>query len=212
MDIAAIRHSYELAGLAEEDLRDSWLAKLEGWLKDAADAELREPNAMVVASADEEGRPSARTVLLRGLDERGLVFYTNLGSRKGTELQGNPHASAVFGWYALQRQVIVQGTIELVAAEEADTYFASRPRGHQLGALSSPQSSVIASREVLEERRAELEAQFPEGTPIPRPEWWGGLRIVPSSVEFWQGRRDRLHDRLRFTREGETWRLDRIAP
>ncbi len=211
-DVAAMRRSYEQGGLDEDDLAPTWLAQFERWLEDAVRAELPEPNAMVLATADEHGGPSARTVLLKGLDARGFVCFTNLASRKGREARANPRAALVFGWVALQRQVVVAGAVEPVAAREADAYFASRPHGSQLGALASPQSRVIAGRVVLEHARDELERRHPEGTPVPRPEGWGGLRVVPATVEFWQGRADRLHDRLRFRRDGDGFVVERLAP
>jgi pyridoxamine 5'-phosphate oxidase len=211
--VARMRRSYEQGGLDEAALAPTWLDQLARWLADAEAAGLVEPNAMVLATADAAGRPSARTVLLKGLDERGLVLFTNLGSRKGREARATAHGAIVLPWIALQRQVVVRGGLEEVAGEEADAYFASRPHGSQLGALASPQGRVIASRAVLDERRAALEAQFPPGTAVPRPADWGGLRLVPETVEFWQGRPDRLHDRLHFRRAGGTdWVVERLAP
>jgi len=195
--------------LDQSELAGNWLTQLRGWLDDAvADAAL-EPNAMVLATAGADGRPGARTVLLKGLDERGLVFYTNLASRKGRELGENPRASLVFLWPSLQRQVVVDGRVEPVSAAEADAYFAARPRGSRLAALVSPQSAVIDSRGELERRHA----QAGEGlADPPRPRWWGGLRVAPDSVEFWHGREDRLHDRLRYRDTGGGWVVERLAP
>jgi pyridoxamine 5'-phosphate oxidase len=204
-----MRRSYELGGLDVGDLAPTWLSQLERWL---AEAEvLLEPNAMVLATASADGQPSARTVLLKGLDERGLVFYTNLGSRKGRDLDANPRACAVFPWIELQRQVVVAGTVTRVADEESDAYFRSRPHGSQIGAAASPQSSVLGSRAELDERCAQLAARYP--ATVPRPEGWGGLRIAPDAVEFWQGRPDRLHDRLRYRRTVDgAWVIERLAP
>jgi pyridoxamine 5'-phosphate oxidase len=211
--LQAMRRSYELGGLQEADLAPNWTTQLLKWLADAQEAGLAEPNAMVFATVSPDGIPSARTVLLKGADARGLVLYTNLRSRKGTEALGHPVASLVFPWIDLQRQVVVVGTVQPVPAEESDAYFASRPRGSQLGALASPQSQVIPGRHVLEDARAELERTYPEGTPVPRPEHWGGLLVVPDTVEFWQGRPDRLHDRLRYRRTAdEAWTVERLAP
>jgi pyridoxamine 5'-phosphate oxidase len=200
-------------GLDESDLAPTWLEQLKAWLEDAVPEGGPEPNAMVLATADADGTPAARTVLLKGLDERGLAFYTNLRSRKGRELDENPRASAVLLWLSLRRQVRVDGSVEEVGAEEADAYFASRPRGSRLAALASPQSEVIDSREILDRRYAEMERRHPEGSLVPRPHWWGGRRLVPSCVEFWQGGENRLHDRLRYRRMGAgRWVVERLAP
>lgn len=211
--LQAMRRSYERGGLDEADAAGHWLVQLQRWLGEAEAAGITEPNAMVVATAAPDGRPSARTVLLKGLDERGLVFYTNRESGKGRELAANPAASLVFPWGDLQRQVTVRGDVEPTTDAESDAYFAARPRGSQLGAAASPQSAVIADRAVLTAAKAQLEATYPEGTPIPRPPHWGGYRVRPRSVEFWQGRPDRLHDRLRY-RAGDDgrWILERLAP
>ena len=211
--VAQMRRSYEQGGLGEGDLAPTWLEQLARWLADAEEAGLAEPNAMVLATADPEGRPSARTVLLKGLDPRGLVLFTNLGSRKGREARATGHGAAVFPWIALQRQVVVRGTLAEVDPAEADAYFASRPHGSRLGAIASPQGRVIPSRAVLDEARAALEARFPPGSEVPRPAGWGGLRLAPETVEFWQGRPDRLHDRLHFRRLGDAdWVVERLAP
>lgn len=211
-DVAAMRHSYEEAGLLETDAAATWLEQFRRWLKDAVDAGLPEPNAMVVATADTSGAPSARFVLLKGLDERGLAFYTNLESRKGRELAANPQASLVFPWFPLQRQVLVGGRVERVSDEEADAYFAQRPWGSRIGAVASPQSQVVASRAELDERWDAVAAQYPDGADVPRPAHWGGLRVVPETVEFWQGRRDRMHDRLCYRHAVGGWVLERLAP
>jgi len=207
-----MRRSYEVGGLSERDLAPDWLAQFRRWFSEAEAAGLVEPNAMVLATASPQGRPSARTVLLKGLDERGFVLFTNLRSRKGSEALANPYACLLFPWVALQRQVVVAGSVTEVDPAESDAYFASRPRGSQLGAAASPQSAVIPSRAVLEEERARLEAAYPDGIPVPRPAHWGGLRVAPETVEFWQGRPDRLHDRLRFRRDGRVWVVERLAP
>jgi pyridoxamine 5'-phosphate oxidase len=208
-----MRRAYRGGSLEERDLAGDWLAQFERWLDDAVRAGLDEPNAMVLATAGADGRPSARTVLLKGVDAAGFVLYTNLGSRKGRDVASNPHASLVFPWLTMHRQVVVAGAVEHLSDEQADAYFASRPHGHRIGAHVSPQSQVIASREDLDRRRAELARRYPEGSDVPRPPDWGGLRVVPESVEFWQGRPDRLHDRLRFRREGAgAWMVERLAP
>ncbi len=211
--VAQMRRSYEQGGLAESDLAPTWLEQLVRWLADAETAGLPEPNAMVLATADREGRPSARTVLLKGLDERGLTLFTNLGSRKGREARATGHGAVVFPWIALQRQVVARGPVVEVDPAEADANIASRPHGSRLGALASPQGDVIPGRSVLDERRAALAARYPEGSDVPRPAEWGGLRLVPETVEFWQGRPDRLHDRLHFRRgEDGSWVVERLAP
>jgi pyridoxamine 5'-phosphate oxidase len=208
--LAALRQDYSAAGLPEAALRSSWSAQLAKWFADAANADLFEPNAVVLATADADGRPSARTVLLKAYDERGLTVYTNYTSRKGRELAANPFASLVIPWVVLQRQVIACGPVKTVSAEESAAYFRSRPRGAQLSAWASHQSSVIESREQLLRRRAELEQLF--GDEIPPPDFWGGYRLEPETVEFWQGRPDRLHDRLRFRRDGDHWVVERLSP
>ncbi|GAA0737239.1 pyridoxamine 5'-phosphate oxidase [Dactylosporangium roseum] len=198
----------EYAGeLTEDSLADDWLSQFATWFADAVESDVPEPNAMLLATASADGRPSARTVLLKGYDQRGFTFFTNYDSRKGNDLAGNPRASLVFPWYALHRQVIVLGTVEKVAREETEEYFAKRPRGAQLGAWASPQSSVLRSREELERRFAEAGRRFGDGVIEPPPHW-GGYRVAPEEVEFWQGRTSRLHDRLRFTPHG----VERLAP
>ncbi len=181
------------------------------WFDAAVAAQIPDPNAMTLATATPEGIPSARIVLLRGHDERGFAFFTNYQSRKGDELAANPHATLVFFWAALERQVRVEGRVEKVSARESDVYFQNRPRGHQLGAHASPQSQVIASRELLESRLAEVIAKIGDG-PVPRPAHWGGYRVIPSVVEFWQGQTDRLHDRVRYRRQETGWTIERLAP
>ena len=210
--LADMRLTYTPGHLDLADLEETWLAQLEAWMAEARERKLLEPNAMVVATATADAIPSARTVLLKGLDERGLVFFTNLQSRKGREVAENPRASAVLTWLELQRQVRVEGAVELIGADESDAYFASRPHGSKLAALASPQSRVIESRGEMELAWADLAKRYPEGAEVPRPQWWGGVRLVPEVVEFWQGHPDRLHDRLRFRHTVGEWVVERLAP
>jgi pyridoxamine 5'-phosphate oxidase len=206
-ELAALRRDYALAGLSETDLAGTWLTQFEGWLAEAAG--LTEPNAMVLGTVA-DGVPSARTVLLKAVDEQGFVFFTNRTSRKGRELAQNPRASLVFPWIDLERQVVVTGSVEAVSETESSDYFRSRPRASQLGAWASYQSSAV-TREELEARYAELELRW-EGQDVPMPPFWGGLRVVPDSVEFWQGRPSRLHDRLRYRLSGDAWVVERLSP
>jgi pyridoxamine 5'-phosphate oxidase len=211
--LAEMRQSYEIGGLDERDLAPTWSAQLQRWFDDAVSGGIGEPNAMVVATVDADGRPDARTVLLKGLDEDGLRFFTSYGSAKGEQLAGNPYGAIVFPWHDLQRQVRLRGPVHRLPPEAADAYFASRPWGSRIGALASPQSQVIASRAGLEAARDELAERYPEGTDVPRPEEWGGYRLAPERVEFWQGRRDRLHDRLVYRRtDGGRWIIERLGP
>ena len=208
---ADLRKDYTLAGLAEKDLARDPFRQFEKWFAEAQAAKVPEPNAMVLASCTPDGRPSTRTVLLKALDGRGFVFYTNYESRKGRELAGNARASLLFPWIAMERQVMVEGTASRVTREESDAYFHSRPRLSQLAAWASNQSSVIGDRALLETAMKALEKQY-AGTDVPLPPNWGGFRLVPESVEFWQGRRSRLHDRLRYRRDKEGWVIERLAP
>ncbi|WP_327007877.1 pyridoxamine 5'-phosphate oxidase [Dactylosporangium sp. NBC_01737] len=191
--------------LSEQGLAGTWLEQFATWFADAVEAGLPEPNAMLLATADATGRPSARTVLLKGYDQRGFTFFTNYESRKGRDLAANPRASLVFPWYPLHRQVIVCGDVEKVSREETEEYFAIRPHGAQVGAWASPQSRVIGSRDELRARVEEVEAR---PGPLNAPPHWGGFRVSPDEVEFWQGRESRLHDRLRYT----GGKIERLAP
>ncbi|HKY58257.1 MAG TPA: pyridoxamine 5'-phosphate oxidase [Aeromicrobium sp.] len=209
-DLAALRLEYTARGLTEEDAGDDPLVLLRQWISEAVAAGIDEPNAMALATADNRGRPSVRIVLLKGLDLDGAVFYTNLASRKGRELSENPWASAVLLWRPLERQVRIEGPVAPVSDDEADRYFASRPRGAQIGAASSHQSEPIASREDLERQYAEAERASVGD--LTRPASWGGFRLGFDSVEFWQGRPNRLHDRIRFVRGIAGWKRERLQP
>lgn len=207
--VADLRRDYARAGLSEADLAPTWLEQFDRWFGEASG--LTEPNAVVLATAATDGVPSARTVLLKGYDARGLVVFTNLTSRKATEALTNPRATLLFSWIDLERQVSVEGTVEQVDRAETEAYFRSRPRGSQIGAWVSRQSAVIGGREVLEQRQAALEDRF-DGQDVPVPGFWGGLRVVPRAVEFWQGRPSRLHDRLRYRLAGDAWVVERLSP
>lgn len=205
-DLAAMRREYMEAGLERADLPADPIAAFQLWFDEVVEAGLAEPNAMVVSTAG----PSSRMTLLKTVDARGFVFYTNYTSRKARELDADPRCSLLFPWHGLRRQVIVNGTAAKVSRAETEAYFASRPRGSQIGAWASRQSSVVADRAELDNRYAEIEARWPDT--IPCPDFWGGYVITPETVEFWQGRPSRLHDRLRFARSGDAWTVERLAP
>jgi pyridoxamine 5'-phosphate oxidase len=198
--------------LSEEMLAEDPLAQFAAWMADAVAVPLPEPTAMVLATVSAAGRPRARTVLLKSYDSAGFVFYTNRTSRKGSDLAEVPRACLLFPWHAIQRQVIIEGTVSALTVEQSEPYYRSRPRGSQLGAWASRQSSVIGSRGDLDDRYAELARRWPEGSEIPMPEFWGGYRVIPEMVEFWQGRFNRMHDRLRYRLEGGRWLVERLAP
>ena len=198
--------------LDESMLAPDPVGQFSAWLAEAIAAGLPEPNAMVLSTVSPEGRPRSRSVLLKGHGPAGLVFYTNRTSAKGADLAANPHVSALFPWYALRRQVIVGGTVTPLTQAESEPYFHSRAHGSQVGAWASRQSSVIAGRAVLDDRYARLEQRWPAGTTVPMPDFWGGYRIVPEVAEFWQGRLNRLHDRLRYRRDGAGWVVERLSP
>ncbi|MFD5576320.1 pyridoxamine 5'-phosphate oxidase [Streptomyces pseudogriseolus] len=214
LDPATMRKQYRTEGLSETDLAATPVEQFARWFAQAArEGGLFEPNAMIVSTADAAGRPSSRTVLLKHFDEGGFVFYTNYESRKGRDLAENPYVSLLFPWHPVARQVIVTGTARRTGRDETAAYFRTRPHGSQLGAWASGQSTVIASREELDEAYAALAARYPEHERVPVPPHWGGFRVVPETVEFWQGRENRLHDRLRYVTEaGGEWRVERLAP
>ncbi|HEV2853410.1 MAG TPA: pyridoxamine 5'-phosphate oxidase [Thermoanaerobaculia bacterium] len=212
MNVADIRREYARAGLAEGDLAADPVDQFRLWLEQARAVDPLEFTAMTLATADREGRPSARVVLLKGLDERGFVFFTNYESRKAAELLANPRAALVFYWAVLDRQVRIEGTVEKTSREESEAYFETRPRGSRLGAWASPQSRPVPGRREIERRLEDTAGRFADGD-IPLPDFWGGFRVRHETVEFWQGRPDRLHDRLCYVRQPEGgWRVERLAP
>ncbi|MCP2259555.1 Pyridoxamine 5'-phosphate oxidase [Streptoalloteichus tenebrarius] len=210
--LPAMRVSYEAGSLDEASLASTWHEQLQRWLDEAIGAGLAEPNAMVLATADPQGRPSSRTVLCKGLDERGVVFFTNYTSQKSHDLRATRYASATFPWFGMQRQVTVRGPVEKVDQAETAAYWEGRPRGSQIGAWASPQSRVVADRQALEAALSAVERRFADAEKVPVPPHWGGWRIRPEVVEFWQGRRDRMHDRLRFRASTDGWRVERLGP
>jgi pyridoxamine 5'-phosphate oxidase len=209
--LADLRKDYGLAGLSEDDAGDDPFTLFRRWFDAAVAAQLTDPNAFILATSTPDGHPSARAVLLKALDDRGFTFFTNYDSRKGLEMAANPHVAGCFLWHPLERQVRIEGVVEVVTAQESDDYYRVRPLGSRLGAWASPQSAVIPDRAFLEVKQAELTAKFPDGDP-PRPPNWGGYRIVPTAIEFWQGRPSRLHDRIRFRKAATGWVKDRLAP
>ena len=211
VSVADLRREYALARLDEKDVSRDPIAEFARWFAEAQAAEVEEPNAMVLATATPDGAPSARVVLLKGFDERGFVFFTDYRSQKGAELEANPRAALVLHWSELERQVRITGDVTRTSAEESEAYYRSRPLGSRLGAWVSHQSQAIPSRDVLEGGLREVERRFAGGE-VPLPPYWGGYRVKPGAIEFWQGRQNRLHDRVRYVREGKTWRIERLAP
>lgn len=211
-DISTLRKNYAREALSESDVLPSPFAQFDRWFQEALEAQLTEPNAMTLATATRDGRPSARTVLLKGVDQEGFVFFTNYESRKGQELADNPQAALLFTWLELERQVRIEGLIERISAEASEAYFQSRPKGSQIGAWVSPQSRVITDRSVLEAKQQALETEYAEIEVLPRPVFWGGYRLLPDTLEFWQGRPSRLHDRILYRRFAGSWKIERLAP
>ncbi|MEM9379745.1 MAG: pyridoxamine 5'-phosphate oxidase [Planctomycetota bacterium] len=211
-DIKNLRQDYDRGTLDEREIGADPIAAFQAWMKTALSAEVEEPHAASLATADAEGRPSARIVLCRGFDERGFAFYTNYGGRKALDIEASPFAALCFFWQPLERQVRIEGPVARVSAEESDAYFASRPRDSRIGAWASPQSRVLGGREELEQMLEETRARFEGVEDVPRPEDWGGFRISPERIEFWQGRPSRLHDRILFERGADGWTRSRLAP
>ena len=211
-DPSALRRNYTRESLSEADVNADPFKQFDHWFREALNSQLPEPNAMTLASATQDGRPSARTVLLKGFDHQGFVFYTNYESKKGQEIDTNPQVALLFTWLELERQIRIEGAAERVSPEESETYFQSRPKGSQVGAWASPQSRVISGREWLEEKMEELNDTFKHDENLPLPPFWGGYRVRPDCIEFWQGRENRLHDRIRYTRTETGWKIERLAP
>ena len=212
LDLASLRKNYALQSLSETDVAPDPMIQFDRWFRETLDAKLPEPNAMTVATVGLNGRPSARTVLLKIADARGFVFFTNYESQKGNELAENPQAALLFTWLELERQIRIEGQTEKVHPSESESYFQIRPKASQIGAWASPQSRIIPSRETLEAKQQELQLQYANAEVLPLPPFWGGYRVIPDRIEFWQGRRSRLHDRILYTLEGETWKIERLAP
>jgi pyridoxamine 5'-phosphate oxidase len=211
-DLAAMRKQYTLESLTETDVHADPIEQFRAWFGEALSAQLPEPNAMTLATATPEGLPSARIVLLKGFDQDGFVFFTNYESRKGQELAANPQAALLFCWLELERQVRIEGRVEKIAPEESEAYFQSRPRESQVGAWASPQSQVVADRAELEARLRTVEASHADAERLPLPTFWGGYRLRPEMLEFWQGRPSRLHDRVRYAQRFQGWKIERLAP
>lgn len=211
-NIQNLRKDYTVDTLLEKALQDDPIEQFKLWFDQALEANVPEPNAMTLATADSDGKPSARIVLLKGIGQDGFVFYTNYQSHKGKELKENPQAALVFHWHQLQRQIRIEGQVEMINEEASTTYFQSRPKGSQIGAWASPQSQAIGSRKLLEDNVRRLENEYKDVEQLPRPSHWGGYRVIPEKIEFWQGRSSRLHDRIQYEKEGKKWKVSRLAP
>lgn len=212
MKLAELRQHYALESLSKSDVRPDPVAQFAFWFEEAQNSQMLEPNAMTLATASPDGRPSARTVLLKDYGNQGFTFFTNYESQKGAELLANPRAALLFTWLELQRQIRIEGRVEKIDPETSLAYFQSRPRESQIGAWASPQSHVIADRETLKKLESEVEVKFSGLEKLPLPPNWGGYRVIPEAFEFWQGRMSRLHDRILYTREGDAWKIERLAP
>ncbi len=212
IDIAALRRTYALQSLNKSDVSASPFEQFGHWFDEAVSGQILEPNAMTLATVGEHGRPSARIVLLKGFDQNGFVFFTNYQSRKGQEMATCPNAALLFCWLELERQIRIEGAIEKISRAESEAYFVSRPKGSQIGAWASPQSKIIEDRAVLENKQAELDAQYKQDDVLPLPPHWGGYILRPDYFEFWQGRESRLHDRIAYQKTANDWTIDRLAP
>ncbi len=211
--IADLRLDYKLQSLDIQDVSENPISQFNNWFQEALQSDLREPNAMVVATVDKNNMPNARVVLLKGVSEAGFVFFTNFESKKGQELAENSKAALVFNWLELERQIRIQGTVEKISEEDSVAYFQSRPKGSQIGAWVSPQSQIIENRSILEKTQRELEEKFVNEAILPKPSNWGGYRVIPQTIEFWQGRSSRLHDRIFYIlQEDDSWKIERLAP
>jgi len=212
-NIADLRKEYEGPTLELSDVSGDPIKQFETWFREAQNNDIQEPNVMTLATSTNEGKPSARIVLLKGVEENGFLFFTNYGSRKGTELAENPNAALVFCWLEMARQIRIEGFVQKISAEDSKSYFQSRPKGSQIGAWASPQSTIINDREILENKADELAKEFADAEKLPLPEFWGGYLLIPTMIEFWQGRINRLHDRIIYTKQNDgTWTIERLAP
>lgn len=209
--INTLRHDFSKQTLDESDVNKDPVLQFEKWFKEAIDAKVNEPNAMTLATSTSDGKPSARILLLRNFDEKGFVFYSNYTSRKGEEITANPNAALLFFWPELERQVRIEGVLVKQTADESDLYFNSRPRGSKLGAWTSEQSKIVASRKALDDAYEAMSKKYPDNN-VPRPAYWGGYVLQPTSIEFWQGRPSRLHDRILYSKEKGNWKIERLAP
>lgn len=210
--ISELRENYDLSTLNEENVESDAMIQFRTWFEEARNGEELEPNAMILSTITKEGHPAARTVLLKGLEDDGFIFYTNYGSDKAREIEFNPNVSLLFLWKKLQRQVIISGAVNKISKEESEAYFHSRPKGSQIGAWVSPQSQVISNKDILTQKKEQLEEEYKNSETLPLPDFWGGYKLIPQKIEFWQGRPSRLHDRLRYKLLDGSWKIERLAP